>query len=501
MIYREIGTCGGIQRGASFQVEQLRSWGYDVVVLTEADLGAGNERSDRLESILCDKKPDIVIDHDCYNEAKFEADIKVAHAAGVPIIAFWHSVFSWQFIMGNPSAQGPIHLLRKTNGVIGLSKFDETFYRVLGCRALAIPYCDPDIMTGFRRTEHPHRVVWSGRIVDLKCPLDAIKIIERVRERIPDAELFMLGDGPPDLQSEIGSYLSAHPALKPAVHLEGFQTDVRPYLERAGIGLLTSKFEGFCHSLVEMKMAALPVVAYALPPIATIDSDDGVEQVPQRDIAGAAAAIVRLFEDHAECVRRGQAARASYERLSRFDQQGAYERLFNDLARPDGQSELIAVDWRKAADVLGLFASHCVTGFAAIDDRLRRNKEKFSRQKEIAQERKEKIETLSQRVQTLNERLSRQEEIAQERKEKIETLSQRVQTLNERLSRQEEIAQERKEKIETLSQRVQTLNERLSRQKEIAQERKEKIETLSQRAKDAAKASKVLSMIEKIVEP
>ena len=40
MIYREVETCGGIQRGASFQANQFRGWGIEPVILSEADLGA-----------------------------------------------------------------------------------------------------------------------------------------------------------------------------------------------------------------------------------------------------------------------------------------------------------------------------------------------------------------------------------------------------------------------------------------------------------------------------
>ena len=52
MIYREIGTCGGIQRGASFQINQFEKWGYEPIVLTEHDLGAVDERQARLVEIL-----------------------------------------------------------------------------------------------------------------------------------------------------------------------------------------------------------------------------------------------------------------------------------------------------------------------------------------------------------------------------------------------------------------------------------------------------------------
>lgn len=372
MIYREVGTCGGIQRGASFQIGQFREWGYDPVVLTEADLGTDGERAMRLEKALREHRADLVIEHDAYDEAKLSADIAAAHRVHVPIVVFWHSVFSWMFASGNRKASDFAPLLRQCDAVIALSKTDETYFRMIGCRSLAIHYRDADLMQDFNRTVHPHRVVWMGRFVALKRPLDAIRIVERLRENVPDVELVVLGDGNPEDRAELECYLRDHPALRPAVRLEGYQKDVRPYLEKAGAGLVTSKFEGYCHAIVEMKMASIPVVSYAMPYLETLDKGTGAFQVPQGDVESAAAALAKLFQDPEECRRQGLAARASFEDLCAFDERGAYERLFSDLARPWAESTLTAVSPEMSVRVLDVLTDHAVTGFSAVSARVRR---------------------------------------------------------------------------------------------------------------------------------
>ncbi len=372
MIYREVGTCGGIQRGASFQVDQFRGWGYDPVVLTEKDLGHDAGRMDRLAAILRERQIDLVIEHDAYSEEKLSADISASRSAEVPIVVFWHSVFSWMFANGTANAADVMGVLSKADALITLSPTDEAFFRLLGCRALSIPYCDADLMGGFERKGHPHRILWMGRLVGLKRPMDAIRIAERVKAEIPDAELAMLGDGSHDVLRKIESYLEQRPALRGAVELAGFQKDVRPYLEASGVGLVTSKFEGYSHAIVEMKMASMPVVSYAMPYLVTLKDGTGAVQVPQGGVDAAAAEIVKLFLDGDLCARLGRAARRSYEEIAAFDQRKAYERLFADLGKPREESSLLAINPDAATRAMRVLAEHAQMGLATTKERMQR---------------------------------------------------------------------------------------------------------------------------------
>lgn len=369
MIYREVGTCGGIQRGASFQVDQFRSWGYEPIVLTESELGIGDTRQARLEALLLEHKPDLVIEHDAYVVSKLAGDIAAARTCGIPIVVFWHSVFSWMMARGLPETQKVWAALDQADAIIALSQTDETFFRLRGNRALAIPYCDVDIMKGFARACHPHRLVWMGRFVDLKRPMDAIRILEKVRDRVPDAELDMLGSFEPDKMKRIQGYLDKRPVLRSAVHFLGFQRDVRPYLERAGVGLVTSQFEGYCHSIVEMQMASLPVVSYSMTYLETLNRDSGAFQVPQGDVGEAAARVVDLMQNAELCVSEGRKARAAYERRDLFGQREAYESLFGDIARPLAQSALIEPQAQFVKGVVSVLAEHAVMGFAVVGNR------------------------------------------------------------------------------------------------------------------------------------
>ena len=371
MVYRDTRGCGGIQRGASFQVGQFREWGHEPVLLTASDLGCDEGRAARLEGVLRAHGVEIVIEHDAYDIANLSADIAAARAVGVPIVVFWHSVFSWMFANGAADAADVMAVLSKADALITLSPTDEAFFRLHGCRALSIPYCDADLMGGFERKVHPHRILWMGRLVGLKRPMDAIRIVERVKAEIPDAKLAMLGDGPHEVLRKLESYLEQRPALRGAVEFAGFQKDVRPYLEASGVGLVTSKFEGYSHAIVEMKMASMPVVSYAMPYLVTLKDGTGAVQVPQGDVDAAAAEIVRLFSDGDLCARLGKAARHSYGEIAAFDQRGAYERLFADLGKPRSESSLLSVDLVAAGNAVRVFAEHAQMGFATAKGRVK----------------------------------------------------------------------------------------------------------------------------------
>lgn len=372
MIYREIGTCGGIQRGASFQVGQFKEWGYEPIVLTEADLGRDEGRATRLAAILRDRKADVVIEHDTYNKGKLSADIRAAREAGVPFVVFWHSVFSCLIASGFKKSSDIYPLLKEADAMIALSPTDEAFFRLIGLRALAIPYCDADLMEGFKRSDYPHRVVWMGRFVPEKRVKDAVLIAKRLREKVSDAELVILGGGTPEEERELAAFIRAHRLPKGAVTFAGYQKDVRPYLESAGAGLVTSEFEGFCHAIVEMKMASLPVVSYAMPYLETLKEGTGAVQVPQGDVNAAADRLAVLFSNPEETARQGACARRAYEELRAFDQRGAYERLFADLAEPDERSMLLAADLASAPRLFDILVRHGVTGLGALERRVER---------------------------------------------------------------------------------------------------------------------------------
>lgn len=352
LVYSRLGQ-GGIERGASFQIPFFCSLGWKVVVFTSYPLSdtdyavsakfdhiylgdvTDTKRALIVENEVRSRGIDIIVHHDAYDLGLLTADLRGARTGGAKTVVFWHSVFTHFLLRPDRQREAKAFwdVCRLADAMITLTRADETFFRMYGIASLAIPYSDPDIMEGFVRKGHPKRIVWMGRFVELKRPLDAIEIFENVAERHPDAELDMLGDG--ELAGEIREYLAACPNLTGSVRLAGFRNDVRPYLEKAGVGLVTSRFEGYGHSIVEMKMASLPVVGYDMPWLDTLRPGSGVLTVPQGDIAAAAEAIVYLFDNQEICRRQGETARESYRKIVSIDQESVYSDFFDRVLRGD----------------------------------------------------------------------------------------------------------------------------------------------------------------------
>lgn len=349
-------SLGGIQRGASFQIPMFASWGCRVVLLTVQPAGPEDyvipgaakrvvvgaptleERSSSVEKAVREHGIDLVIYHIAYSASDMQADIAGAHRGGAKTAVFWHSVFShfWLRKHRQFETKGLFDVCLESDAMITLTRTDESFFRMLGIPSLAIPYSDPDLMGEFVRKENPRRVLWMSRFIELKRPLDAVRIFEKVLARFPDAEFYVLGESKePRYSVDPRPYVSRHPELAKAVHFEGFKKDVRPYLEKCGVGLVTSRFEGYGHAIVEMKMASMPVVAYSMPYLDTLKPDSGAVCVPQGDIDAAAAAICRLFDSPEEFRRQGEKARSSFFEITSTDQKASYGRLFRNVETGD----------------------------------------------------------------------------------------------------------------------------------------------------------------------
>lgn len=158
-----------------------------------------------------------------------------------------------------------------------------------------------------------------------------------VREALPAAELWVIGDGPRRefLEAECGALglsvaregagspaageSAARPA-RPAVHFLGRRADARAVMAGLDVAVLSSHLEALPLSLIEAMDAGLPVVSTRVGALAEL-VEDGVSGllVPPGDEAALAGALLGLLRDperRAAMGRRGQeivAARFSVE--------------------------------------------------------------------------------------------------------------------------------------------------------------------------------------------
>ena len=426
-IYRAFGG-GGMPRGTGAILAAQHAMGHDLVVFTREPRGENDfeidvpfrhvvigdvgirdcstpERAEKLRAALAETKCDIVIHHEYY--AKFAIDdLRLMEEMGVPALVQWHSCFSalnmikaWE---GHVLEQIE-GVVRHSRGVITLSCTDKAFFELMGVPAIHIPYSDPDMFDAVPVHGDGHKLLWTGRIVPSKRPLHAVQILEKVLARFPDATLTILGDG--SRRRDVEAYLAARPELAAHVSLPGFINDVVPYLRDADVFLVTTSFEGFMHSLVEAKMAALPTVGYQMDYLDTTRPGTGYCAVPQGDVDAAAAEVCRLFADPDERRRLGALARKDFEWFLHLDQKALYNEAFDMALRPRVRQ---LPDSPSAADMMRILLGHVDMHFLRRLDDISGLAEKLRLRREKLYRRREKIARLRKRLKAERKKARKQ---------------------------------------------------------------------------------------------
>jgi len=138
-------------------------------------------------------------------------------------------------------------------------------------------------------------IVYVGRLVKEKDPLNLLRAFKQVLEKIPEARLIVVGDG--YLRGRFRQFIESNCLGECVTHIFGTR-DVRPYLSRAWVYALPSRSEGFPNAVLEAMSMGLPVVvsrAGGAPELV----EDGVTGlvVPARDPVALAEAMLRILRD------------------------------------------------------------------------------------------------------------------------------------------------------------------------------------------------------------
>jgi glycosyltransferase involved in cell wall biosynthesis len=176
---------------------------------------------------------------------------------------------------------------------------------------------------------HRPAIVSAGRLAEAKNYPLLIDAMALLRQRVPTARLFILGQG--DQEAELRRQIAAL-GLSDAVRLCGFQRNPWKYIARADVFALTSRYEGFGNVLVEAMACGVPVVVTSSPgPLEIVrDNVDGVS-VPEHTPAAVAAALESVLTDDR---RRESMAKAAKEASTQFALPaiaGQYDSWFSEL--------------------------------------------------------------------------------------------------------------------------------------------------------------------------
>lgn len=154
-------------------------------------------------------------------------------------------------------------------------------------------------------------VLFVGRLVEGKQPMDAIAAFERIRSEYPDARLYVCGDGP--LRDELEA--EACDGVSFLGHLS--YDEMPPVYRSADVLVLPSRAEGLPRTVLEAMATEVPVVVNDLEHIESIVRKGGVSIRTDRTDAFAGV-LERLAENESERTRLGARGRAEIERRYRW---------------------------------------------------------------------------------------------------------------------------------------------------------------------------------------
>lgn len=169
--------------------------------------------------------------------------------------------------------------------------------------------------------QHPN-IVSVTKLAERKGVFDLLAMFKHVLETVPDAHLYIVGEGTDRMQL---TEAANAPEFKGRVHLEGFVRDPRAYLAEADVFAYAAACDTWPIALNEAREAGCAIVAVRAPgPVAALDDAKAGIVVAPGDHAAMAQAIVSLLEDSKQRDQWRQRAREGLDRLSVASMHGAY---------------------------------------------------------------------------------------------------------------------------------------------------------------------------------
>ncbi len=265
-------------------------------------------------------------------------DEMIVKSCGIHFIMHTHGLFCCEFnhesswVSYRASTLNQTYAL--TDAVVTLTDVDTAWWQALGFRAfktinpIQLPLTvEPSPLNG-KNILLVARIGWEKNIVD------ALKIMQKVHKKVPDATLTILGKGD-DISyvNTVDNYITTH-KMKGYVDMAGFDTNVLPYYQKADIFLSTSRFEGFGLALMESKICGMPMVCYELPNLDITKQAKGMRVIPQGDVEAAADAIIEILENDELKKQMGADARESAKEYYSLDLAKHWDEIFAQTMLP-----------------------------------------------------------------------------------------------------------------------------------------------------------------------
>jgi GalNAc-alpha-(1->4)-GalNAc-alpha-(1->3)-diNAcBac-PP-undecaprenol alpha-1,4-N-acetyl-D-galactosaminyltransferase len=259
-------------------------------------LAANLWRLPRLREAILATEPDVAIG--LMNSVNVTT-IMATRGTGIPTIVCEHTYPGWD---GDRNAAWSFLMsvtYKMADRVTVLTQNALPFYpSSKGYRTVVMPnpVLTPQLAPQPESLLPPNTIVAVGRLNQIKGFDLLITAFARIRDRFPDWQLYILGEGRERSALET---LTTELGLQGVVHLPGRVDNVNDYLAQAELFVMSSRGEGFPMALCEAMAVGLPAISFDClsgPADIIIDGVDGL-LIPPEDVDALARSMADLLAD------------------------------------------------------------------------------------------------------------------------------------------------------------------------------------------------------------
>lgn len=352
---------GGTNRMVSLLANELISLGYQVTVITEQDitdndfflpkevfrgvLGKDN-RYTKLSDLLHKYNIDTVITQD-YWRAETCYDLFYFRMRGdINIINSLHNTPIWSYYSSLLKEYFEEYILKSfykcADVMTVLSQRDKIYLEQQ--EKIPIVYM-PNLLTFDKELKQLNNldslnIIYIGRFTKEKNVLFLLKAFYIVQKNIPNAKLFLIGDGEERYAIE---ELIAYLGLEQSVLLTGYINNIQEYLQNSSIHVLPSIFEGQGMVWTEAKAYGIPSVVSRME-YNELAYYEGAILVDHEDITTFSDALILLLKDKKYRQKLGKEAKESLKYFANKDTAQRWQEFFKSMSENNLKESSVLVN-------------------------------------------------------------------------------------------------------------------------------------------------------------
>ena len=330
--------------------EMLRELGADSTIYTAHINSETEDRARHYRHHAKDPNPDLVI----YQASIGSQMVDYLLARSEPLMLNYHNMtppeflFGWEPTLGAELAFGRrqlVGLCRRAVVAVADSDFNARELIDLKCKRVeVIPVLTDDALLPVvgSQTSPPCRdrsaltVLFVGRLAPNKCQHDLLAAMAVLRERIPTAELVLVGSPTSERYEKALRGFAAELGIADAVSFAGSVpvSELVSWYRRADVFVCLSEHEGFCVPILEAMAWGVPVVAFDAAAVPKTVADAGLV-LDDKSPAVVAAAVERIVGDDPLRERLVQLGLARATELRAAAVRPQLQEFFADLLKSD----------------------------------------------------------------------------------------------------------------------------------------------------------------------